>query len=473
MDDRLSSVWEIADTVSAQMEAHEQLDRSFTAVQMRLSQMETDIFSQADEIATVRSVTESTEKDLGLMQVRLSRGECDIDRLASEVQGFRTHSEVTAQQLTDCETKLNPLEVNVLQMKTAFSLFKAQINSTIISPVGLPLTLQFNSLIVSDIASPFAEFREKQFVLLWRGSRDGFNATDFHSRCDGHANTLTLILDTDGNIFGGFTPVEWESASWKYKCDNSLRSFLFTLKNPHNTPAMTFALKPEKKEYAIYAHSSCCPIFGGGHDLRVHSQCNTNTNSYTHYIGHTYTNNSGVANDKLFTGSTHFKVKEIEVFEITVYTASSSNHIPFTDSPVVAHCGRTHSRVFYSLVCLNAADSPRLGSSSSVPLSLPSSHLSFVSELFTFRLFFEEQFGLSALRQLFLNHQTFSRRQGRVERENERFSFNGKHSRMLTNKSNKRYPIDRGGRTSKRMHSRTDLRRAVSNMGSSPIGQLS
>jgi hypothetical protein len=318
MDDRLSGVLEIADTVSAQIEAHEQLDRSLMAVQMRISQMETDIFSQADEIATVRSVTESTEKDLGLMQVRLSRGECDVDRLASEVQGFRTHSEVTAQQLTDCETKLSPLEVDVLQMKTAFSLFKAQINSRIISPIGLPLTLQFNSRIVSDIASPFAEFREKQFVLLWRGSRDGLHATDFHSRCDGHANTLAVILDTDGNIFGGFTPVEWESASGKYKSDNRLRSFLFTLRNPHNTPAMTFALKPERKESAIDAHSSYCPIFGGGYVLLVYSRCNTNTNSHMHCLGHAYTNDSGVANDKLFTGSTNFKVKQIEGFEITV-----------------------------------------------------------------------------------------------------------------------------------------------------------
>jgi hypothetical protein len=40
---------------------------------------------------------------------------------------------------------------------------------------------------------------------------DAFRANQFHRRCDGHANTLTVILDTKGNIFGGFTPVEWES----------------------------------------------------------------------------------------------------------------------------------------------------------------------------------------------------------------------------------------------------------------------
>jgi hypothetical protein len=80
---------------------------------------------------------------------------------------------------------------------------------------------------------------------------------------------------------------------------------------------MTFALKPEKKEYAILVNSSYGPLFGGGCDLAVFSQCNTNATSHTHCIGNTYTNDSGVANDKLFTGSTNFKVKEIEVFEIT------------------------------------------------------------------------------------------------------------------------------------------------------------
>jgi hypothetical protein len=221
--------------------------------------------------------------------------------LGSEVQVFQAGSEAAAKQLTDCETKFCRLEADVLQIKV-------QINSTVLSPIPLPLALQFDSQIFSGFALPFAEFREKQFVLLWRGSRDGFGAIDFHSRCDGHANTLTLILDTDGNVFGGFTLVEWESVSGKYKCDNSLRSFLFTLKNPHNTPAMTFALKPERKEYAIYAHSSYGPIFGGGCDLVVYSQCNTNANSSTHCIGNTYTNDSGVANDKLFTGSARFKV---------------------------------------------------------------------------------------------------------------------------------------------------------------------
>jgi hypothetical protein len=66
-------------------------------------------------------------------------------------------------------------------------------------------------MIVPALPTIFAEFRGKRFSLLWQGGHDGFGARDFYRRCDGHANTLTVILDTVGNIVGDFTPVEWES----------------------------------------------------------------------------------------------------------------------------------------------------------------------------------------------------------------------------------------------------------------------
>jgi hypothetical protein len=111
-----------------------------------------------------------------------------------------------------------------------------------------------DSVIVLSFPAIFAEFRGKRFQILWRGARDGFGADEFHGRCDGHANTLTVILDTKGNIFGGFTPVAWASREWYgnsrdddncAKPDDSQKSFLFTLKNPHNIAARRFWLKAE------------------------------------------------------------------------------------------------------------------------------------------------------------------------------------------------------------------------------------
>jgi hypothetical protein len=68
-----------------------------------------------------------------------------------------------------------------------------------------------DSLTASSFQPLFDEFRGKRFVLLRRGSRDGFDVRDFHKRCDGQANTLTVIFEKKGNVFGGFTLLEWES----------------------------------------------------------------------------------------------------------------------------------------------------------------------------------------------------------------------------------------------------------------------
>jgi hypothetical protein len=179
------------------------------------------------------------------------------------------------------------------------------------------------SPIFAEFRNFFTEFREKRFWLLWRGGRDGFRARDFHSRCDGHANTVTVILDNKGNVFGGFTPVEWESRVWNgksrhenncLKADESLKSFLFTLKNPHNDLARRFALKAEKKDEAIWCHSDFGPRFW---DIVVWDNCNANTNSFSGWFGTCYTNDTGLDGKTFFTGSLYFQVKEIEVFEIT------------------------------------------------------------------------------------------------------------------------------------------------------------
>jgi hypothetical protein len=171
----------------------------------------------------------------------------------------------------------------------------------------------WNSAIVADFPKLFEDFEQQQFTLLWRGSRDGFGYGDFHRRCDGHPNTLTVILDTKGNIFGGFTPMEWDSRSGNH-ADPSLNSFLFTLKIPHNLPGGRFALIAERKNRAIWCISDYGPGFW---DIGVHNNCNANTDSFTRFFGDSYTNDTGLHGETFFTGSMRFQVKEIEVFEMT------------------------------------------------------------------------------------------------------------------------------------------------------------
>jgi hypothetical protein len=177
-----------------------------------------------------------------------------------------------------------------------------------------------DSRVISEYPSLFSEFTGKTFRLLYRGSRDGFKAVNFHQKCDGHANTLIVILDRNRYVFGGYTPVIWESRDRTvqdiYKSDESLKGFVFTLKNPHNTTAKKFSLKSDKKNMAICCDRTFGPTFGAS-DLLVADNCNANSNSHTSNLGLTYNNYTGLEGKLFFTGATNFRVKEIEVFEIT------------------------------------------------------------------------------------------------------------------------------------------------------------
>jgi hypothetical protein len=66
----------------------------------------------------------------------------------------------------------------------------------------------FASAIIAEFPKILTEFSDKNFILLWQGSRDGFGHDQFQFYCDCHPNTLTLIQDMDSNIFWWFTQVE-------------------------------------------------------------------------------------------------------------------------------------------------------------------------------------------------------------------------------------------------------------------------
>jgi hypothetical protein len=179
---------------------------------------------------------------------------------------------------------------------------------------ALPPAPVLDSKILTDFPGIFDEFRAKKFTLLWRGGRDGFSTGYFHAYCDGHPNTLVLVLDTDGNIFGGFTPLPWDSTTGNI-IDDSQRSFLFSLKNPSGMPPATFQLK--RDGFAIFCYSQNGPSFG---DIFIENHCETAPLSSATAFGDNY-ESEGLCGppgmNRFFTGKKKFVVKEIEVFELT------------------------------------------------------------------------------------------------------------------------------------------------------------
>jgi len=46
---------------------------------------------------------------------------------------------------------------------------------------------------------------DQKWDLIYKASKDGFQAVRFHFRCDDKVNKLAVIKSSSGNIFGGYT----------------------------------------------------------------------------------------------------------------------------------------------------------------------------------------------------------------------------------------------------------------------------
>ena len=135
---------------------------------------------------------------------------------------------------------------------------------------------------------------------------------DFHKKCDNKGETITLIKNEKGNIFGGYASIPWSS-------DNSFHSasdsFLFTLTNIHGTDPTKFPSKNYKK--GVYHDSSCGPIFGVD-DLGLYPDF-IKKGGYSNFPL-IYQDSLGKGKS-IFTGNNNndnFKLKEIEIFKILI-----------------------------------------------------------------------------------------------------------------------------------------------------------
>jgi predicted nucleic acid-binding Zn-ribbon protein len=309
--------------VSRQSGAREVLSQTVTSTHGRLSHLEVELQPLKTNSQKFSAEISQIQSDLSALksqdsQTALSDLKTEIHRMKCEVEALRPASVAALKLSTD-----------VAELRTQVSSFQKSVPHPPVSwaapgpvwnppppvrPPGFQGAQPIDSKIFSEIPALFNEFKGKGILLLWRGTRDGFRAIDFHSRCDRKPNTLVVIMDTEGFVFGGFTPVEWESSQNDLvKGDPSRKSFLFTWKNPWNVPPRKFALKADKQGEAILCLGSRGPRFG---DIGVADACNVNSESGTWNFGLRYKNDTGKSGETFFTGGRKFQVAEIEVFQI-------------------------------------------------------------------------------------------------------------------------------------------------------------
>ena len=119
-----------------------------------------------------------------------------------------------------------------------------------------------------------------QFSLLFRASRDGFGAADFHAKCDNIANTITIIGTHTGYIFGGFTHIAWNSVEKPKNSEFAYdqEAFIFSLVNHIDKPLFSRVTNPAK---AIYRNPSYGPTFGRCFDIHVADRSDLYIKSYS------------------------------------------------------------------------------------------------------------------------------------------------------------------------------------------------
>jgi len=153
----------------------------------------------------------------------------------------------------------------------------------------------------------------KKMELIYRGTRDGMTNTAFHNKCDNKGETITLIKNEKGNIFGGYASIPWTSNNGYYSAPES---FIFTLSNIYNIEPTKFPSKNDQKEVRNYSDEG--PGFGNGSDLGVYGDI-LNKGGWSNFP-YTYPDILGKGKS-IFTGDSNnsnsgFKIKEIEVFKI-------------------------------------------------------------------------------------------------------------------------------------------------------------
>ena len=150
---------------------------------------------------------------------------------------------------------------------------------------------QYKNILVEWLKSPNKNIKNiNNIILLYRGSRDGFEAKKFHEKCDYKGETLVIIKSNDDYIFGGYIEINWDSSIWNGivgENNNSRRQgngneFFFTLKNPHNIPPTKFNMKYNWLNHSICCDSKLGPIFGCN-DIRIENNCNITNNSFRYY----------------------------------------------------------------------------------------------------------------------------------------------------------------------------------------------
>ena len=143
--------------------------------------------------------------------------------------------------------------------------------------------------------------------LIYKATIDSDFSNAFHSKCDDHAPTITIIKTDQGIRFGGYTTKTWNCNE---ECKKDDEAFLFSLDLKKKYPII------KGTECAIYCNNEFGPTFGEGFDL---SLCDNYMGVNGSYSNFPTSYGKGYPSNELTGKNSNFKISDVEVYQINFY----------------------------------------------------------------------------------------------------------------------------------------------------------
>ena len=170
-------------------------------------------------------------------------------------------------------------------------------------PCGILANIIKNEKEIANVTQRIQGYLNKKiyYSLLYYARAEGDKASTFHKKCDKAKKSLVLIMDGNGNRFGGFTMRDWAGNCIQKKDE---RAFIFSVdKNK------IYGVLPD--QVAIGCYPGFGPIFFGC-QIRVYDNFFTKGGS-TYLKGLNYATEEDY---ELTNGEQSYQIRELEVYDV-------------------------------------------------------------------------------------------------------------------------------------------------------------
>ena len=244
-----------------------------------------------------------------------------IGRKIKNIEFLLTKKEVNKDNLINTLIdKINSLEKENQFLKNKFSefeeLFKEEIKEK-------KLDRKIKEYLIGDSITTINKYKEYELIkiglynqveelkdkliklkLIFKSSRDGWTAKDFHQFCDDKCSTISIIKTKDNNLFGGYLNIKWKSEGGS---TYDKKSFLFSFNKNK--------IYPTTGEYACTFEKDRGPYFS--HAINIFNDFKASKKHYVRTKGDmTYCWKNVFYDYELNDYREYFDIEEIEVFQV-------------------------------------------------------------------------------------------------------------------------------------------------------------